>query len=371
MAKLRCMGCMREYEEKKKCCPYCGYTINAKQEYAFALQPQTVLQARYIVGTVLRCGKEEIIYLGWDQVLDKRIAIKEYYPQLILTRDEGQRQVCLQEPDAENEYRKGKEQYISDAKELARFREETGIIRIYDYFEQNGTVYVITEYSENYRRKDVATRMLYQKTGRRNRRKYVWRILFGVELVAGIAVFAVAWILWQRSYSFVASSYALTQRMPDVTGEEYEQAKQELEQLGLQVQQKNYNVAGVGKGIVVTQSEQSGEPVSDNMTVILWVSDEEDITDMESGEQRDHNTETITKDMSGENVEDPNVTTTSSEEDTGTTRQESAVTRAKTATRTDSTQAEKTTEKKAGKKTTKKSTEATTQTTTEVIVIED
>lgn len=371
MAKLRCMGCMREYEEKKKCCPYCGYTINAKQEYAFALQPQTVLQARYIVGTVLRCGKEEIIYLGWDQVLDKRIAIKEYYPQLILTRDEGQRQVSLQEPDAEDEYRKGKEQYISDAKELARFREETGIIRIYDYFEQNGTVYVITEYSENYRRKDVATRMLYQKNGRRNRRKYVWRILLGVELVAGIAVFAVAWILWQRSYSFVAPGYVLTQRMPDVTGEEYEQAKQELEQLGLKVTQKNCNVAGVCKGIVVSQSEQSGEPVSDNMTVILWVSDEEDITDMESGEQRDHNTETITKDMSGENVEDPNVTTTSSEEDTGTTRQESAVTRAKTATRTDSTQAEKTTEKKAGKKTTKKSTEATTQTTTEVIVIED
>lgn len=353
MAKLRCMGCMREYEEKKKCCPYCGYTINAKQEYAFALQPQTVLQARYIVGTVLRCGKEEIIYLGWDQVLDKRIAIKEYYPQLILTRNEGQRQVCLQEPGAENEYRKGKEQYISDAKELARFREETGIIRIYDYFEQNGTVYVITEYSENYRRKDVATRMLYQKNGRRNRRKYIWRILFGVELAAGIAVFAVAWILWQRSYSFVASSYALTQRMPDVTGEEYEQAKQELEQLGLKVQQKNYNVVGVGKGIVVTQSEQSGEPVADNMTVTLWVSDE---------------------DVSSENVEDSNVTTTSSEEDTGTTRQnitESATTRAKAAAKTDSTQAEKTTEKKTVKKTTKKSTEATTQTTTEVIVIED
>ena len=271
--------------------------------------------------------------------------------------------MSLQEPDAEDEYRKGKEQYISDAKELARFREETGIIRIYDYFEQNGTVYVITEYSENYRRKDVATRMLYQKTGRRNRRKYVWRILLGVELVAGIAVFAVAWILWQRSYSFVASSYALTQRMPDVTGEEYEQAKQELEQLGLQVQQKNYNVAGVGKGIVVTQSEQSGEPVADNMTVTLWVSDEEevDITDMESGEQRDHNTETATEDVSGENI-----ATTSSEEEMGTTRQnitESAATRAKTTTKTDSTQAEKTTEKK--------STEATTQTTTEVIVIED
>ena len=337
MAKLRCMGCMREYEEKKKCCPYCGYTINAKQEYAFALQPQTVLQARYIVGTVLRCGKEEIIYLGWDQVLDKRIAIKEYYPQLILTRNEGQRQVCLQEPDAENEYRKGKEQYISDAKELARFREETGIIRIYDYFEQNGTVYVITEYSENYRRKDVATRMLYRTAEKYKKGKYIGRTVFGVELTVLAIVMVCALFMWRKPYAFFAVKGITYQSMPDIIGEQYEQAKGELEKLGLQIQKESYITENVSVGKIVMQSISCGEEIQSGQVVVVRVAEQPEVT-----------TEEIT---------------TEEEKPVKTTR--------KTQKAVKSSTTEKTTEKKQAKANKKSSNQKKTEATTEVIVIED
>ncbi len=337
MAKLRCMGCMREYEEKKKSCPYCGYTINAKQEYAFALQPQTVLQARYIVGTVLRCGKEEIIYLGWDQVLDKRIAIKEYYPQLILTRNEGQRQVSLQEPDAEDEYRKGKEQYISDAKELARFREETGIIRIYDYFEQNATVYVITEYSENYRRKDVATRMLYRTAEKYKKGKYIGRTVFGVELTVLAIVMVYALFMWRKPYAFFAAKGITYQSMPDIIGEQYEQAKGELEKLGLQIQKESYITENVSVGKIVMQSISCGEEIQSGQVVVVRVAEQPEVT-----------TEEIT---------------TEEEKPVKTTR--------KTQKAVKSSTTEKATEKKQAKESKKSSNEKKTEATTEVIVIED
>lgn len=35
MAQLRCMGCMREYSERKKKCPYCGYEKVCNPEYSF------------------------------------------------------------------------------------------------------------------------------------------------------------------------------------------------------------------------------------------------------------------------------------------------------------------------------------------------
>lgn len=252
------MGCMREYDEKKKECPYCRYRKNARPEYTFALQPETVLQARYVVGRVLRCGTEELLYIGWDQVLDKRIAVKKYYSQSILNRENGSKQVELVDSESESIYREGRNQYISDAKELARFREETGIIRIYDYFEQNGTVYVITEYSDNYRREDIATRMLYIKEHKK-RGRYIWRIVCSVELAACLAIFVCAGIIWWKPYVRYVSEDTVTELVPDVTGERYEQAKQELEAEGLQVQRETCATNAVEKDVVIRQSRMYGQ----------------------------------------------------------------------------------------------------------------
>ncbi|MBO5470033.1 MAG: PASTA domain-containing protein [Lachnospiraceae bacterium] len=383
MAKLRCMGCMREYEEKKKCCPYCGYVKGARPEYSFALQPETILQARYVAGKVLRCGQEELIYLGWDQVLDKRIVIKEYYPQLILHREEGQRQVERKDTKSEEDYRAGKMQYILDARELAKFREETGIIRIYDYFEQNGTVYVITEYSENYRRQDVATKMLYQKTDRKKKERYLWRAVIGVEATACVAVLVCAAVFWMRPYTFTATESMVVERMPDVSGETYEQAKQELEQLGIRVQREDCEAGGILEGTVVEQSKQMREVLSGNTTVTLWVSNgmETDTTakgtngmegDGKSDEEVSKNQTGTSEESTASITQDASVdqnTTTSGK--TGTTAQtakkttESKTTEQKTKKNTDG---KKTTEQKAKKNTDDKK---TTEQSTEVIVIED
>ena len=61
----RCLNCMNEYpDEYRDLCPSCGYMDGATQNGGVALQPGTILQARYIVGTVIRERETDIIYIG-------------------------------------------------------------------------------------------------------------------------------------------------------------------------------------------------------------------------------------------------------------------------------------------------------------------
>ncbi len=370
MARLRCMGCMREYDEKKHSCPYCKYPKNAGPEYSYALQPETVLQARYVVGKVLRCGEEELIYLGWDQVLEKRIAVKEYYPQSILKRDEGQKHVCLRESGMEEMYRSGRQQYILEAKELARFREETGIIRIYDYFEQNGTVYIITEYSDNYQKEDIETRMLYLKANKKKQRQYIGRVLLGVELVVAILVWTCALLTWNKPYSFSVSESEATEGMPDVTGEMYEQAKKELESVGLQVTKEDYETDKVAQGQIVRQSEKIGDRIM-GQPVTLWVACTPGKTVSDSSEEagiEETDQEAATSQATGGESN-----SSSTQKIRQTTQSTSSGQSDKSSKANGKSDQNKKTEKKTTKKTTQKSTKAqsATEKTTEVIVIED
>ncbi|MBE5041306.1 protein kinase, partial [Oscillospiraceae bacterium DSM 107454] len=73
-----CMGCMKEKGEAQVC-PYCGLDEKelAQSTGAF-LPPGTLLHDRYTVGIALGQGGFGITYIGFDNVLNTRVAIKEY-----------------------------------------------------------------------------------------------------------------------------------------------------------------------------------------------------------------------------------------------------------------------------------------------------
>ena len=75
-----CMGCMSEIDENQDVCPYCGYRKDTPVEEAYYLLPETVLSNRYIVGKVLGYGGFGVTYIGWDGILKRIVAIKEYFP---------------------------------------------------------------------------------------------------------------------------------------------------------------------------------------------------------------------------------------------------------------------------------------------------
>lgn len=73
------MGCMKEYEEGLKSCPYCGYVEGINGNVGDYLSTSTILQGRYIVGIVVNEEAERTCYIGYDALLEKIVLIYETF----------------------------------------------------------------------------------------------------------------------------------------------------------------------------------------------------------------------------------------------------------------------------------------------------
>lgn len=142
----RCMGCMQLFNEEYEVCPHCGYVVGTKAEEAIHMDPGTLLNDRYIIGKVLGYGGFGVTYIGWDGKLEQKVAIKEYLPGEFSTRMPGQSTVTVFNGEKSEQFRDGMKKFIDEAKRLAKFKNEDGIVKIFDSFEENDTAYIIMEY---------------------------------------------------------------------------------------------------------------------------------------------------------------------------------------------------------------------------------
>ena len=153
-----CMGCMEEFNEKYDECPYCGYVPGTKPAEAYHIVPGMVLEGKYIIGRSIGYGGFGVTYIGLDQVLNKKVAIKEYLPGEFSTRVPGQTEVTVFSGDKEEQFQKGVDKFVEEAKRLAKFQSMDNIVRIYDAFQENGTAYIVMEYLEGETLKDKLER---------------------------------------------------------------------------------------------------------------------------------------------------------------------------------------------------------------------
>ena len=142
----RCMGCMELYGEEFELCPHCGYIDNAGAEEALHMEPGTLLHDRYIVGRVLGFGGFGVTYIGWDGRLEQKVAIKEYLPSEFSTRMPGQSRVTVFNGEKNEQFHDGLSKFVDEAKRLAKFQSEPGIVKVFDSFTENETAYIIMEY---------------------------------------------------------------------------------------------------------------------------------------------------------------------------------------------------------------------------------
>ncbi len=141
----RCMGCMAQMPDEEQVCRHCGYRKGTDVKEAYYLLPGTVLGKKYIVGKVLGYGGFGVTYIGWDNVLRRKVAVKEYLPSDFATRSYGQRQLTVFSGEATEQFQAGLGSFIYEAKRLARFNAVPEIVDIYDCFEENGSGYIVME----------------------------------------------------------------------------------------------------------------------------------------------------------------------------------------------------------------------------------
>ena len=149
MARI-CYHCFRNIQDSGAC-PYCGYNDELNTGlYPLALPAGSVIGNRFYIGRVLGQGSYGITYIAYDNQIRARVAIKEYLPVELATRDPQTLSLRLYSGERSNDFEFGKQQFLDETKSLAEVSGHDQIVRINNYFEYNGTVYCCQEYVDGF-----------------------------------------------------------------------------------------------------------------------------------------------------------------------------------------------------------------------------
>lgn len=142
-----CYHCMNPIKnEKLQICPQCRRSLQVEHIYAKFLAPGTVLQGKYIVGMPLGAGGFGNTYIGWNQLLLQKVAIKEFYPKQYSTRVQDGVTVSVANASDQPRFQLGLQQFLEEARSIAALQDIKGVVKISNFFEENGTGYIVMEY---------------------------------------------------------------------------------------------------------------------------------------------------------------------------------------------------------------------------------
>lgn len=153
MANELCMNCF-SVKGNYEVCPFCGYAEGTPPKQPHYLTPGTILWNRFIVGTVIGAGGFGITYKCFDTTLGVTVAAKEFYPAGLVNRAPGECKVGLLSGDKEEQYKERLQRFLMEAQSVAQFGKAKDIVNVFDFFEENGTAYIIMEYIDGVLLKD-------------------------------------------------------------------------------------------------------------------------------------------------------------------------------------------------------------------------
>lgn len=151
----RCPYCMSPVQPGSPC-PACGRNWERYQPASHHLPPGSLLQDRYQLGRALGEGGFGITYLGWDTVLKRKVAVKEYFPTFLVSREVSLTlDVTCHTSGNQPTYEKGREQFLREAKTMAKLDSIPEIVQVLDHFPEHNTAYIVMEFLEGRTLKEV------------------------------------------------------------------------------------------------------------------------------------------------------------------------------------------------------------------------
>ncbi len=132
-----CLGCMND-NGGAKVCPICGYDSSTPTDDS-VIKPGTWIEKRFLLGRALETNGEGITYIGWDNLNNNVVYIKEYLPTGLCTRQDGEVKIT---EGKEYEFNNGIMKFIELSKTVAGL-ELPSLMPVVDTLEMNGTAYSI------------------------------------------------------------------------------------------------------------------------------------------------------------------------------------------------------------------------------------
>ena len=100
----------------------------------------------YGITGLIGAGAFNIVYLGWDRSLQRVVAVKEYLPSSMAARVDGAAAVVTSERHLDT-FKAGLLSFVDEARLLARF-DHPSLVKVYRFWEENGTAYMVMPYYE-------------------------------------------------------------------------------------------------------------------------------------------------------------------------------------------------------------------------------
>ena len=143
----RCFGCMEVTEGYP--CPNCGFDPAQAAAPNYVLPYGAILNGRYIVGKMLGQGGFGITYIGWDLAMERKVAIKEYYPSGQVSRNPGSRDLTWYTNEQSRQARQnGMQMFLKEARKMSKVDNLTNVVRVRDIFQENETAYIVMDFVE-------------------------------------------------------------------------------------------------------------------------------------------------------------------------------------------------------------------------------
>ena len=154
--------------------------MSEEQQHRLAL-PQGTRVRDFEFHRVLGHGGFGMTYLGWNVTLDIPVAIKEYLPADLATR-ESDMSVVPQSSQVVADFQWGLERFLDEARTLARLQ-HPNIVRVHQYFEAHGTAYIAMDYVEG---EDLSAYLTRKETLSEDELKGIlYPLLSALEVVHG------------------------------------------------------------------------------------------------------------------------------------------------------------------------------------------